>query len=246
MSKFKAISKVPAYQLVEESIRAMILGGDLAPGHLLPPETELAEQLEVTRPTVREAFRSLEGAGLIKRGPRRRMMVIAPSPGIVHTAMREAIVLHGVTHQELWEVSMALEPATAGLAATKISPEILEEIEENLERTAACLDKPEELAARDLEFHDLVAKAADNHAILLAREPLSDLLLPESTFVALDISPGKRLLEAHTNIFKALKSGDEEQARDWMSKHIRDGRRDCEQAGIDLNAPINIRNRNPS
>lgn len=235
---FKAVTKVPAYQLVEESIRGMIMGGKLSPGDLLPPETELAEQLEVTRPTVREAFRSLEGAGLIKRGPRRRMVVTAPSPRIVHNAMHEAIVLHGVTYQELWEINMALEPAAAGLAAQKISPELLDEIEENLKRTAECLDKPTKLAACDVEFHELVAKAADNHAMLLAREPLGELLFPAYATVIRNIGPGERLFAAHTKIFEALKKGNEKQAHTWMAKHIRDFRRGCELAGLNMDAPV--------
>jgi DNA-binding FadR family transcriptional regulator len=236
---FKAVTKVPAYQLVEESIRAMIMGGELSPGDLLPPETELAVQLAVTRPTVREAFRSLEGAGLLKRGPRRRMVVTAPSPRIVHNAMHEAIMLHGITYRELWEINMALEPAVAGLAASKISPEQLEEIAANLARTAECLNDPDKLVACDVEFHELIAKAADNHAILLAREPLGELFFPAYGTVIRNIGPGERLFEAHTKIFQALKRGNEKQAQNWMIKHIRDFRRGCELAGLNIDAPVN-------
>lgn len=238
---FKAVAKVPAYQLVEESIRSMIMSGELAPGDLLPPETELAEQLEVTRPTVREAFRSLEGGGLIKRGPRRRMVVTAPSPHIVHNAMHEAIVLHGVTFRELWEINMALEPAAAALAASKISEELLAEIEDNLERTSKCLDKPAKLVECDVEFHELIAKAADNHALLLAREPLGELLFPAYGTVIRNIGPGERLYEAHTKIFQALKKGNEKQAQSWMIKHIDDFRRGCEVAGLNFDAPVTSR-----
>ncbi|CAA0093022.1 HTH-type transcriptional repressor NanR [Zhongshania aliphaticivorans] len=236
---FKAVTKVPAYQLVEESIRGMIMGGELSPGDLLPPETELAVQLEVTRPTVREAFRSLEGAGLLKRGPRRRMVVTAPSPRIVHNAMHEAIMLHGVTYRELWEINMALEPTAAALAASKITPELLDEIEANLARTAECLDNPAKLVECDVEFHELIAKAADNHALLLAKEPLGELFFPAYGTVISNIGPGERLFEAHTKIFQALKKGNEKQAQIWMTKHIRDFLRGCELAGVNIDAPVN-------
>lgn len=239
--RFKAISKVPAYQLVEEAIRGMIMGGELAKGDLLPPEVELAQEFGVTGLTVREAFRSLEGAGLLERGLRRRMVVSAPSIRIVHKARREAIVLHGVTYQELWEVSMALEPAAAALAASRISPELLNQLKANLERTAECLDNSDELVKCDLEFHELVAQAPNNHALLLAREPLGDLTLPASLSAKPGIDLGKRLLEAHTKIYKALKNGNEKLARDWMFRHIRAGRQACEVAGIELDSPVNIR-----
>ncbi|WOJ95974.1 FadR/GntR family transcriptional regulator [Congregibacter brevis] len=238
---FKAVAKVPAYQLVEQSIRSMIMSGELATDDLLPPETELAEQLKVTRPTVREAFRSLEGAGLIKRGPRRRMVVATPSPGIVHNAVHEAVVLHRVTYRELWEIEMALEPTAAALAAKRVSPEILKEIEANLARTAQCVNKPAKLVECDIEFHELVAKACCNHAILLAREPLGNLLFPAFGTVIRKVGAGERLFEAHTRIFEALKNGNEKQAETWMTKHIRDFRRGCELAGLDLDASVTVK-----
>ncbi len=64
---FETIKRAPAYKVVERSIRKSVLDGTLAPGQMLPGETELAEQLGVTRPTVREAFRSLEIGGTRKK-----------------------------------------------------------------------------------------------------------------------------------------------------------------------------------
>lgn len=235
---FERLKRTPAYREVEESIRAKILDGSLAQGDLLPAETDLAVQLGVTRPTVREALRGLENAGLIKRGARRRMVVTAPSPHIVRDAMHHAIVLHAITYRELWEVNMALEPAAAGLAAERITSDVLAEIETNLQRTADCLADPEELAKADIEFHELIARAAGNHAMLLAREPLGEPLFLAYGTVTRKIGPGERLLEAHWRIFEAVRNGDAETARKWMAKHIVDFRRGCEVAGLDLDEPV--------
>jgi len=239
-TSFKAVAKVPAYKLVEQSIRQMVMSGELSPGELLPPETELAEQLEVTRPTVREAFRSLEGAGLIKRGPRRRMLVTAPSPLIVQNAMHEALVLHGVSLREVWELHSAIEPLAAGLAASKISENLLAEIEDNLSRTSKYLDKPAKLVECDIEFHELIAKAADNQAMQLTREPLSELLFPAYGIFVRNIEPGQRLLEAHTKIFQALKKGNEKLANSCMVKHMEDFRSDCELAGLNFDKAVTV------
>ena len=235
---FETLERAPAYRVVEESVRQKILDGELAPGDLLPSETDLAAQLGVTRPTVREALRGLESSGLVERGARRRMVVTAPSPRVVRDAMHQAIVLHGVSYRELWELNMALEPMAASLAATNATPEILDAIEANLERTAACLADPGALAEADVEFHDLVAQAAGNHALLISREPLGELLFPAYGTVIRKIGPGRRLLEAHTKVYEALRAGDVETARDWMARHIRDFRRGCEVAGLDLDEPV--------
>lgn len=235
---FETLDRAPAYRIVEESVRRKILNGVLAPGDLLPSETALAALLGVTRPTVREALRGLESTGLVERGARRRMVVTAPSPRVVRDAMHQAIVLHGVSYRDLWELNMALEPMAASLAATHATPEILDAIEANLARTAGCLADPGALAEADVEFHDLVAQAADNHALLISREPLGELLFPAYGTVIRKIGPGRRLLEAHTKVYDALRAGDVETARDWMARHIRDFRRGCEVAGLDLDAPV--------
>lgn len=235
---FETLKRLPAYRVAEQTIRGRILDGSLAPGTLLPPEHDLAEQLGVTRPTVREAMRSLESAGLIERGARRRMAVTAPNKSVVTNAMHEAIVLHGVSYRELWEVQTAIEPLAARLAAGNITADLLARLQANLDTTADCLDNPIALAAADVEFHDLVAQASDNHALLLAREPLGALLFPAYGTVIQRIGPGRRLFEAHSRIFRALEAGDADTAQDWMTKHIVDFRRGCELAGLDLDDAV--------
>ena len=134
-SAIKSIKRAPAYQLAEEALRQMIMDGELKPGEMLPVEHDLADQLGVTRPTVREALRKLESSGLVVRGARRRMVVSAPSPHIASDAMFQAIVLHGITYREIWQMHMALEPMAAGLAAGKIDTALLKDIELNLQHT---------------------------------------------------------------------------------------------------------------
>lgn len=255
---FETIKRAPAYKVVEQSIRKSVLDGTLSVGSMLPGETELAEQLGVTRPTVREAFRSLENSGLIGRGRRRRMVVTAPAAHVVSDAMHNSMVLHGVSYRELWEVNIALEPAAADLAARRVANAnvadegateeeaandgadsgVLQAIEANLEWTSRVLADADELAKADIEFHELVAQASGNRALLLAREPLGQLLLPAYRTVIREIGPGRRLFEAHTRIFEAIRAADSETAREWMTRHIVDFRRGCELAGLDLDDPV--------
>lgn len=174
--QFQSLKRAPAYTLAEEAIRNMILDGTLGPGELLPGEHDLAAQLGIARPTIREAMRKLESGGLVERGYRRRMQVAVPSSEVSSSAIRHAIVLHGVTYRELWEVSTTLESAAAKLAAERADEAILAQIEENIERTRACIDNPRELVQADIEFHELITLASGNHALQLAREPLGEFI----------------------------------------------------------------------
>src|SRR3954468_23176963 len=67
--KFTAKQVTRPRAQVEQQIREAILGGAFSPGEKLPPETQLAEQFGVSRPTVREALGSLVTAGLIRKVP---------------------------------------------------------------------------------------------------------------------------------------------------------------------------------
>ncbi len=236
--KFEALKRVPAYVMAENALKDMILGGKLGPGELLPGEHDLASALGVTRPTVREALRTLESMGLIERGHRRRMQVAAPSSEISSSAIRNAIVMHNITYRELWEVSTALEPLAARMAAERVNPGQLRRIETNLEHTRTCVDDPKALVQADIEFHELVTEASGNHALQLARTPLSDFLSAAYGVVTQKLGPGERLLKAHEIIFAAISTGDADTAEDWMAKHFRDFLRGCELAGLDVDDPV--------
>ena len=66
---FKAKEILRPRAQVEHQIREAILQGEFSQGDKLPPETELAQQFGVSRPTVREALGSLVAAGLIRKIP---------------------------------------------------------------------------------------------------------------------------------------------------------------------------------
>jgi len=241
--QFETLKRVPAYVQAENAIKDMILSGKLGPGELLPGEHDLAEQLGVTRPTVREAMRTLESSGLIERGHRRRMQVVAPSAEISSSAIRNAIVMHDITYRELWEVSTALEPLAARFAAERASVDLLKKIETNLEQTRACIDDPIALVQADIEFHELVTEASGNHALQLARAPLSEFLSGAYGVVTRKLGPGERLLQAHETIFTAISQKDAQTAEEWMAKHYRDFLRGCEVAGINVDDPVSKVNR---
>lgn len=236
--QFETLKRVPAYVMAQNAIKDMILSGKLGPGDLLPGEHDLAEQLGVTRPTIREAIRTLESSGLLERGHRRRMQVAAPSSEVSSTAIRNAIVMHDITYRELWEVSTALEPLAARMAAGRVSPDQLAKIEANLEHTRACINDPKALVQADIEFHELVTEASGNHALQLARTPLSDFLSAAYGVVTQKLGPGQRLLKAHETIYAAIAQGDAATAEEWMAKHFRDFLRGCEMAGLNVDDSV--------
>lgn len=228
----------PAYRVVADDLRQRILRGEVQPGEALPIETELAQKYGVHRSTMREGLRHLEQDGLLRREGK-KLIVSIPSHGELATAAERALRMRRVSYRDVWELTMALEPLCARLAAERITEDELQRLDRNIEATAASVEAGQAPVALTIEFQNLVAEATHNEALLLARGPVSLLMRAgyETIAPALPQS-GRRLLQAHSHVVEAMRRHEVEAAVDWTLKHLRDHRRGFDVAGIDVDAPI--------
>jgi GntR family transcriptional repressor for pyruvate dehydrogenase complex len=225
--------------MVARTIEKEILDGIIAPGEILPSETAFAAQLGVNRSTLREALRALEQNGLVYREPgRKKLRVGAPRTVDLSRRITSAMIIQQVTFAELYDAMHAIEPATAAGAALVCEPEVLVLLDENLRKTRQALDDSVSLTELDIEFHYLVAKAARNRALDLARQPLSALFYPAFYAVMSRLNAGERLLAAHQQIVEAIRTKDAAVARSWMERHIEDFRRGYELANLDISDAV--------
>lgn len=239
--RFAKLKRTPAYRVVAEALVEEVLQRRLRPGSQLPTEADLAEQFGVNRSTVREGVRLLEEAGLVQRRPQKRLVISRPSHDAVANQLTRALLLHEVTFHELWVVMMEIEPLSAALAAEHATPGDVAGIEANLEQTRAAVRDIAALTRLDVEFHDLLARATGNTAVLLIRQPLG--LLFHSAFRSVFeqvAAAGLRLLDPHQKILDAVKARSPEAARAEMERHIRDFRRGYLRAGLDPDRPVEI------
>ncbi len=234
---FQRLDRPPAYRIVSNAVQQAIVRREILPGDTLPTEGAMATQFGVNRSTVREGIRNLEQAGFVERQGK-KLVVTHPSPGALGDQASAALTLQEVTFLELWQTTMELETLAAELAAEKAAPELAERLRENIQATAAALGGGDDIIALDVEFHALVAEAAGNRALLMARAPLAQLFYPAFQASMFPVQAGRRLLDAHTFIADAIIAADAGAARQWMAKHIVDFRRGYEIAGLDVNAPL--------
>lgn len=239
---FQRIEPVPAYRTVCDAIERQIMSGRLGAGDPLPTETELAEQFGLARHTVREGLRILEESGLVGREAGRRLFVKEPHYSDLAPRASRALIMQRVTFEELWEVSMSLEPSAAARAAGQIDAAQLEALEDNYRRMEEALAAGQSIIALDVAFHTLVAEIAGNKALLLAREPISQLFYPALAKLfahPLNCETGPhRLIAAHRHIIDALRAHNAGQAELWMRRHMVDFRRGYELCDFDLKEAI--------
>ena len=112
-----------------DNIREMIADGRLKPGDRLPPEHALAEQLGVSRGSLREAVRALSQLNVlvVRRGDGTYVRSLEPSDllsGLVHAI--ELVPAHGL--DEVLEVRRLLLPPAAALAAQRVTAKQLDEL----------------------------------------------------------------------------------------------------------------------
>jgi DNA-binding FadR family transcriptional regulator len=229
---FRKLDVAPAYRVVFETVERLIMEGQLKPGDVLPTETELAERFQINRSTLREGIRLLEQNGLVERGAAKRLTVTVPEILGLSAQVSRALVLHDVTFLELWEIYMAIEPFAAGLAAAKASDAALDEMEANLAAMEASVSDLPRFFELDIQFHGMIARAAENRALLLAREPIKTLMMPAALAILPKLKTYERVIGAHRLILAALRARDQDGAARWMRKHSADFKRGYELIGL--------------
>jgi GntR family transcriptional repressor for pyruvate dehydrogenase complex len=209
----KSVNRNTLSQQVLESIVQLLVSGQLKPGDKLPSEMELMEQLEVSRPVLREALSSLETLEVITRKTREGTYFnnkVGTKPFSVMLALSmdnlPAII----------EARMALELGLVTMAAEKITDEQLARLKETIDQIANSADN--NYGEWDKEFHLIIALSANNpvlegmiHSLLLVHNKTDSLI----TFRERDLT-----VEHHLGIYHALAKRDPYESFSQMYRHL--------------------------
>jgi GntR family transcriptional regulator, transcriptional repressor for pyruvate dehydrogenase complex len=218
---FEVVRRNKVYEEVAKQIERLILT-KLHPGDKLPSERELAEMLQVSRSSIRDAIRGLELMGLVEPRQGAGTIVRELSAETLVNPFATALKRRHELVSELLDFRKMLEPPLAARAATHASPEEISEMEEILQRQEAKLSDDETSIAEDAEFHYSVALASGNSVVLKVLDILMDLLR-ETRERSLQVKGRpEKSLAGHRRVLAAIKRHDAEAARDAMRRHIED------------------------
>jgi DNA-binding FadR family transcriptional regulator len=156
----KKVERVSLVDSVGSQLRDEITAGRWAVGERIPSETELVEQLGVSRASVREAVRGLVHAGLLATRQGDGTYVTARDATDVAIRRRLGTADHG----DVLEVRRGLDIVAAGLAASRRTKSDIKALNQALAARAAAGEAGDEAAfvANDVEFHLCVARASHN------------------------------------------------------------------------------------
>jgi len=163
----QAVDNRRLYRQIADQIAALIEKGEYAAGQRLPPERDLAKQLGVSRPSVREALIALEVEGYVEVRVGSGVYVLG-TQGAAHPLPADSGPF------ELIRARWIIESECAALAAKSATRAQTRAMEEALEQMEADRDKGTVPLAADRLFHLRVAEASGNSALALVVKTLWD------------------------------------------------------------------------
>lgn len=204
----------------------MIRRDELRVGEKLPPERELAERFEVSRPSVREALRVMEVMGLLDRRPGGGSVVTDLNIGELLNLVSPIFLKRGGLAIELVELRYLLETRAAELAARNITDSGATSLSVCIEHMAEAgeADNSEAEARADIEFHETIFELTANYVLQQAAHFVTTLLEGSVRFGRQVILEGgyenEKLLDQHRRIAEAISAGEPELARAAMEQHM--------------------------
>lgn len=231
-----------AASTVADHLAQMILR-ELAPGSSLPSEAELAARHDVSRLTIREAVKLLEGRGLLVIARGRKAVVREPDGAAFADFLTSVIRYDPKGLFDLIEVRLSLEVQSATLAAKRATRAGIAAIESELQgmrdaigELGAEMTQEQELAfhTHDVGFHEAVALASGNRVLGYLFEAMAQPLR-EGFFISRrgHEQRGHTLhdtVAAHQRILDCIRQGNSRAAAEAMRLHLKDTERDIRAA----------------
>lgn len=203
----------------------MIESGELKEGDKLPNQNELAAQMGVSRPSLREAIKILEDIGAIEQRPGFGTVFKGRSQILYSSHLTPPQLDDEAATTELMEARKFIEAACAELAVEKATDEEIEELGRVRGEMERMLDQGryDEYVEHDITFHYIIAKASKNrfmHHLFVTNRRLLEHIVEEGFRVLPNMFEQSR--DYHAGIHQAIKDRDRAKAVEMMREHIRD------------------------
>ena len=216
---FKIIKKESTLEVIVQQIKDQIKKGILKPGEKLPSERKLADQLGVSRASVREAIQALAFSGYLEviQGKGTYILEISTKYDEIINFFSE---FSNYSLDYLMEARIMLEGEFARLAALNANQEEIDEIERVFNEIVNSKDL-NTFFVKDLEFHLTIAKATHNPIMNGLMKIIGEMLYKETQrIIGISRYTRENTIETTRELVQAIKKRNAERAGELMSEHI--------------------------
>ncbi|MCU1614983.1 MAG: GntR domain protein [Frankiales bacterium] len=216
-------------ELVAAHLRRQIVRGELAAGEALPSETVLMEQFQVSRPTLREAFRVLESESLItvRRGAHGGARVQLPNSEVAARYAGLILEYRGTTLEDVYEARVLVESPAVGMLARDRTTADLEALRTALTAHA----EPGPHGQRNLDahsrFHALLVELTGNQTLRVLMGMVEHIIMrADWSRATADVgSPeleraSRKGFNAHHRVVDLIAAGDDVGAERLWRRHL--------------------------
>jgi GntR family transcriptional repressor for pyruvate dehydrogenase complex len=219
LGQLKQVDNRRLYQQIADQIRTLIQDGNFPVGTRLPPERDLAHQLGVSRPSVREALIALEVQGSVEVRMGAGVYVSSPVE-----AAPQATAAMGESPTELMQARSALEGIVVSLACARVTAETLTALRRSLDEMRSAIVQNRSPLQYDREFHLLIAAMTGNSVLeRMVRELFDERHSPISAQLRARSESAQTwndALHEHEAIIGALENRDVLNAQTAMRMHL--------------------------
>ncbi len=214
------VGKKAVSELVVQRILDLVKAGHLSAGDKLPAERDLAEQLDVSRPTVREALRALSILGVLEIRHGGGVYVTALNAEELLSPMDFFVSLNAQNMAELFDARIHFEPMLTGLAAERLTAAALTRLGALLSAQMSDPEDADLFHDTDVEFHKTILEASGNDFLSRFGKLLQVLGDQGRQAFQKRMSIRRQSIEDHQVILAALEARDPVAAQRAMRQHM--------------------------
>lgn len=223
-TRFPAVRRRGITNEAIETIKHLIAQGELRPGQRLPAERELAAQFGLSRPSMRECIRALIALNVLESRHGEGTFVTSLDPELLAEPIDFVLGINDAAIDSLFEARQVLEAGVSALAAVRATDLELAQLEDLVASARAQMDNPDAFLEVDVEFHDLIRRAARTPILSSLVNSVSTISRETRQQSVQSKSARAQAARDHASITAALKARDPKLARDAMAEHLHHSR----------------------
>ncbi len=218
--QLKVIKRRRLHEDIVEQVRDLVRDGSLKHGARLPPEREMAERLQVSRSSLREAMRALELQGIVASRPGAGTFINTGQFDAMAAVIASCLADSQHTAQDVFEMRRLLEPGIAALAAERATEEDICHMQAALDEQREQVERGESGVAGDTAFHLAMARATYNAALMKVVMAVADALHQSRDRSLQTAGRAQSSLASHQAMLELVRCHDSDGAREEMEHHI--------------------------
>jgi GntR family transcriptional regulator, transcriptional repressor for pyruvate dehydrogenase complex len=220
-----AQAKTQVFEDIFRFFTEQLASGALHPGDRLLSERELAQTLNVSRPSLREAMRALALLGLIDIRPGQGTYVRNPDASVLREFFSVMLALQPNIYQSALLTRVAIERQAIRVACRAAGSQDIQRLRAAIDKISETASDPEEGADADFAFHRTLVEASHDDVMLFVYDALQPLLRRDHSVRRQVIQDRPEIQGvmalAHRLVLDALIAGDEDAADAELRRHFR-------------------------